>query len=50
MGSEVCRTVVADPDLELVAAVDPHHAGLDVSDVAGVDGVSFPVSVLKVAR
>ena len=37
MGAEVCRAVAADPDLELVAAVDPHHAGLDVRQVTGVD-------------
>ncbi|MEZ5380797.1 MAG: 4-hydroxy-tetrahydrodipicolinate reductase [Microthrixaceae bacterium] len=38
MGSTVCRAVAEDPDLELVAAVDPHHAGLDLSAVAGVQG------------
>ena len=27
MGREVCRAVDADADLELVAAVDPSHAG-----------------------
>jgi 4-hydroxy-tetrahydrodipicolinate reductase len=27
MGATVCSTVEAEPDLELVAAVDPHHAG-----------------------
>ncbi len=37
MGTEVCRAVVADPDLELVAAVDPFHAGLDLRSVSGVD-------------
>ena len=37
MGSTVCRAVVDDPDLELVAAVDPHHAGLDVSQVTGAE-------------
>lgn len=37
MGSTVCRAVHADPDLELVAAVDPHHAGLDLHQVAGID-------------
>jgi 4-hydroxy-tetrahydrodipicolinate reductase len=37
MGSTVCRAVHDDPDLELVAAVDPHHAGLDIHQVAGVD-------------
>jgi 4-hydroxy-tetrahydrodipicolinate reductase len=37
MGSTVCQAVAADPDLDLVAAVDPHHAGLDVREVARVD-------------
>jgi 4-hydroxy-tetrahydrodipicolinate reductase len=35
MGSTVCDAVVRDPALELVAAVDPHHAGLDVSRFTG---------------
>ena len=43
MGSEVCRAVVADPDLELVAAVDPHHQGLDLHAVADVES---PLRVL----
>ena len=37
MGATVCRAVVADPQLELVAAVDPHHAGLDVRSVTGAE-------------
>ncbi|HEV2068862.1 MAG TPA: 4-hydroxy-tetrahydrodipicolinate reductase [Acidimicrobiales bacterium] len=37
MGRTVCSAVVGDPDLELVAAVDPFHAGLDLRPVAGVD-------------
>ena len=37
MGSTVCRAVFDDPELELVAAVDPHHAGLDVRQVTGAD-------------
>jgi 4-hydroxy-tetrahydrodipicolinate reductase len=37
MGSTVCEAVVADPDLELVAAVDPHHSGLDLRTVAAID-------------
>jgi 4-hydroxy-tetrahydrodipicolinate reductase len=37
MGSTVCRAVDDDPDLELVAAVDPHHAGIDLRQVAGLD-------------
>jgi 4-hydroxy-tetrahydrodipicolinate reductase len=32
MGQTVCAAVAADPDLHLVAAVDPHHAGTEVSD------------------
>lgn len=37
MGSAVCRAVHDDPDLELVAAVDPHYRGLDLRTVNGVD-------------
>ena len=33
MGGTVCRTVAADPDLELVAAVDPKAAGETVEGV-----------------
>jgi 4-hydroxy-tetrahydrodipicolinate reductase len=44
MGSVVCQAVAGDPDLELVAAVDPHHAGLEVSRVAGVEGCEVMVS------
>lgn len=34
MGATVCEAVLAAPDLELVAAVDPHGAG---ATVAGTD-------------
>jgi len=44
MGSTVCQAVHDDPDLELVAAVDPHHAGLEVSRVAGVPGCDVQIS------
>jgi 4-hydroxy-tetrahydrodipicolinate reductase len=37
MGRTVCAAVVSDPETELVAAVDPHHEGLDVRNVTGVD-------------
>ena len=37
MGSTVCEAVSADASLELVAAVDPHHAGLDLRSVAAID-------------
>jgi len=35
MGSTVCRAVAADSELELVAAVDPHHAGIDLLQIVG---------------
>lgn len=38
MGSAVCAAVAGDPQLQLVAAVDPYHAGIDLRQVAGVDG------------
>ena len=37
MGTTVCRAVVDDPELELAAAVDPFHAGLDLRQVIGLD-------------
>jgi len=44
MGSTVCRAVVADPGLELVAAVDPLHAGIDLRGVTGADLRGLQVS------
>jgi 4-hydroxy-tetrahydrodipicolinate reductase len=38
MGTEVCRAVARDPDLELVAAVDPNRAGLEVDAEPGPGG------------
>jgi 4-hydroxy-tetrahydrodipicolinate reductase len=37
MGSTVCRAVAADPQLDLVVAVDPFHADLDLRMVTGAD-------------
>ncbi len=37
MGRTVCGAVCADPQLHLVAAVDPYHQGLDLRSVTGVD-------------
>jgi 4-hydroxy-tetrahydrodipicolinate reductase len=37
MGATVCEAVLGDPGLELVAAVDPMHAGLDLRTVTKVD-------------
>ena len=44
MGATVCRAVAADPDLELVAAVDPSYAGLDLLQVAGVEAAGMLVA------
>jgi 4-hydroxy-tetrahydrodipicolinate reductase len=44
MGSTVCRAVAADPDLELVGAIDPHHAGLDLRHATGVDVPDLHIS------
>jgi 4-hydroxy-tetrahydrodipicolinate reductase len=38
MGQEVCRAVVADPDLELVAMVDPLSATMEASRPDGASG------------
>jgi 4-hydroxy-tetrahydrodipicolinate reductase len=44
MGATVCQAVAADPDLELVGGVDPHHSGLELSRVANVPGFDVQVS------
>jgi 4-hydroxy-tetrahydrodipicolinate reductase len=43
MGSTVCRAVIDDPELELVAAVDPYHAGIDLGDL-GLRGTGLQVA------
>jgi 4-hydroxy-tetrahydrodipicolinate reductase len=43
MGSTVCRAVLDDPGLELVAAVDPERAGIDL-DQLGVRGADLQVA------
>ncbi len=43
MGATVCRAVVDDPELELVAAVDPLHAGIDLRQL-GVDAPNLQVA------
>ena len=37
MGSEVCRAVDGEDDLELVAAVDPGRAGERLGPIVGID-------------
>jgi 4-hydroxy-tetrahydrodipicolinate reductase len=43
MGSTVCQAVHDAPDLELVAAVDPFHSGIDLQQL-GVSGTQIQVS------
>ena len=43
MGSTVCRAVAGDPELELVAAVDPYHEGIDLTQL-GVPDTRLTVS------
>ncbi len=43
MGTTVCQAVIAAPDLELVAAVDPHHSGRELA------GLGVPHSSLTIA-
>ncbi|HTT85971.1 MAG TPA: 4-hydroxy-tetrahydrodipicolinate reductase [Acidimicrobiales bacterium] len=43
MGREVCRAVAEDPELELVAAVDPRLAGIDLRQVTGADAAGIQV-------
>jgi 4-hydroxy-tetrahydrodipicolinate reductase len=43
MGSTVCAAVAEAPDLELVAAVDPLHAGIDLHQL-GIPGTQVQVS------
>jgi 4-hydroxy-tetrahydrodipicolinate reductase len=44
MGAEVCRAVLADPGLTLVAAIDPFKAGQDLRSIVGIDGVTLTVA------
>lgn len=51
MGTTVCRAVAAQPDMELVAAIDPGYAGIDFVQLTGVTvpglQLSGDVSALK---
>ncbi len=44
MGREVCRAVLGDPELELVAAVDPPLAGIDLRQVTGSDATGLQIA------
>ena len=43
MGSTVCRAVIHDPELQLVAAVDPYHVGIDLRQL-GVEAAGVQVA------
>lgn len=43
MGATVCQAVIDEPGLELVAAVDPHHVGIDLRQL-GVRGAGANVA------
>lgn len=43
MGSTVCRTVVGQADMELVAAIDPHHAGIEARQL-GLDASGLQIT------
>jgi len=43
MGTAVCRAVASDPELELVAAVDPLHSGLDLPQVTGLNAAPIAI-------
>ena len=49
MGTTVCRAVLDAPDLELVAAVDPLHAGIDLGQL-GVHDTHLQIAAEGRAR
>ncbi len=44
MGRTVCRAVIAQPDMQLVAAVSPRHAGASLSQLLGEEVADLRVS------
>jgi 4-hydroxy-tetrahydrodipicolinate reductase len=48
MGRHVCQAVVDDPELELVAAVDPQQAGIDLDQI-GLHGTGLQVAAAPAA-
>jgi len=48
MGSTVCRAVLDAPGMELVAAVDPLHAGIDLAQL-GIHGTNVHISAKAAA-
>ena len=44
MGQVVCQAVSAEPDMDLVAAIDPSYAGIDLGEVIGVEAGKLDVA------
>ena len=45
MGRAVCQAVIEDPGMELVAAIDPEFAGIDLRQVTGQSGESSGLQI-----
>jgi 4-hydroxy-tetrahydrodipicolinate reductase len=44
MGRTVCQAVIDDPEMELVAAIDPEFAGIDLRQLTGVESAGIQIS------
>lgn len=47
MGTTVCRAVAEDPELTLVAAIDPRLSGIDLAQVTGITGTGLEIGGSK---
>lgn len=44
MGRTVCQAVITDPEMDLVAAIDPEFAGIDLRQLTGVESAGIQVA------
>lgn len=44
MGRTVCQAVMDDPNMELVAAIDPEFAGIDLRQLTGVESAGIQIA------
>src|ERR1700722_2307771 len=44
MGRTVCQAVIDDPEMELVAAIDPEFAGIDLRQLTGVESAGIQIA------
>ena len=47
MGTTVCKAVAEDPELTLVAAIDPRLSGIDLAQVTGINGTGLEIGGSK---